>query len=302
MDKKIKQGRSNETQDQILIIEGDLDNFLIDPDIGINTTYIKPSKLTNFNLRVFDMLIICCPGLFIETRAAREVQKFILRGKPLLTTDWCLNTVIERIAPGFICHNGKFTKREEIDLELKDPDHSLVRGMESGIFRNKWCIQAKSMPFNVLTDQVEILISSKIMKQKFDTDACLVAFAKGRGLIVHSLIHLNILDMTPLVKNILLCSQMRRIPQQTPLPDLPTITGERHQRDPRIPLMVEFKLETPSNPQKQCLFCEGDFGSRERAYQCSFCGALYHKTELELYLRTKNTCYKCKKVIVLPTE
>ncbi|MFX0211947.1 MAG: hypothetical protein ACFFDT_38585 [Candidatus Hodarchaeota archaeon] len=182
--KKIgKQKKKKKAQDHILIVEGDLDNVSIDLVAGIITTHTNPSKLSNFDIQAFDMMIICSPGRFIETRSVRKIQIFVLKGKPLLTSDWCLNTVIERIAPGFIQHNGKFTKREEIDLELKNPDHFLVQGINQAIFQNKCIIQAKTMPFEVLTDEVEVLTCSKILKRRYDSEACLVAFPKGQGLI-----------------------------------------------------------------------------------------------------------------------
>ena len=59
-------------------------------------------QILDLDLNQYDLIVIGCPGLEVPRQAYPKIEEFVLKGGWLLTTDWCIQSIIEPIFPGFI--------------------------------------------------------------------------------------------------------------------------------------------------------------------------------------------------------
>ncbi|CAF1179688.1 unnamed protein product [Didymodactylos carnosus] len=92
----------------------------------------------------------------------------------------------------YIRHNGKSTGDEVVGIQVVDPNNHLVKGFlqASKQAEPQWWLESGSHPIEIVDKQkVRVLIRSKILGQKYQSDAVLVTFDCGKGNVIHMISH-----------------------------------------------------------------------------------------------------------------
>jgi hypothetical protein len=178
-----------------------------------NFIYAKQKKLLHENefdqildidLNQYDLIVIGCPGLELPRQAHAQIKDFVLNGGHLLTTDWCIQSIIEPIFPGFIAPSKNRTEDDVVSCMVLKPNHPYLEGVEEEMRRLsnqssdedvefKWWLEYRSFPIRVLQQKaVQILIVSWDIKELWGEAPVLVYFDYGNngGRVIHSISHL----------------------------------------------------------------------------------------------------------------
>jgi hypothetical protein len=139
------------------------------------------------DIREFDVVFIGCPGHLNLTDWKEKLTEFVVDGGVLLTTDWCLENVVQKVFPQRIKWQG--TAGGKYPLRVVTPAHPLLEGI-GDIQDHLWVIEAGSYKIGVVDHKnVEVLLDApKIGKPA----AVLVAFPVGKGLVVHAISHFHL--------------------------------------------------------------------------------------------------------------
>ena len=204
-----------ERHGKILAIDGDFEKpkKVVPHLYGFEKKVIKPKDILKIDLNLYDVVLIGCPGNADELQssiARSKIRDFVLNGGWLLTTDWALYNIIEKIFPGYIRWNQKRTDDAVVACQILEPNHPFLEGVIGEIQQNKWSKQAtsntkkeefrwwlenKSFPIQIMNpDDVRILIASHELKKKWDEAPVLVEFNYGSkgGKIVHMISHTHL--------------------------------------------------------------------------------------------------------------
>lgn len=194
--------------------------------LAIRGKYEKPDKIIKFiyaskkeivNPKVahkkdfsqFDVVFVGCPGSDILKSGLSKFREYVMDGGWLLTTDWCIRTIVEHVFPGYIHWAGEKTADAVVQCEMVDPHHPFLDGVQSEITTGKyskgskgkasatfsWWLEDKSFPITVdRPDAVHVLIKSNELGQKWRKDPVLVYFDVGKkgGKVIHLISHTHL--------------------------------------------------------------------------------------------------------------
>jgi len=165
---------------------------------------IGPSQVPKTRLSNYDVVLIGCPGSEIPKSGMSKFRDYVMDGGWLLTTDWCLRTIVENVFPGYIRWAGEKTNDAVVQCELVDPHHPFLDGVLSEITSGKyskkgkgysteaptfsWWLEDKSFPITIdRPDAVHVLIKSDEIGLKWRKDPVLVYFDVGKkgGKVIH---------------------------------------------------------------------------------------------------------------------
>jgi hypothetical protein len=139
-------------------------------------------------LRADQVLIINCPGQF-SPAGLEAVRLFVARGGTLVSTDWALETTVQRAFPGTIQYTGRPTRDDVVAVSWVHPDAAFTRGVEVPGQTISWWLEASSYPIRVLDRRVTVLVRSREMGERYGEDALVVTFDYGEGTVVHLTSH-----------------------------------------------------------------------------------------------------------------
>lgn len=151
-------------------------------------TSVSPGQLGQVELDPRQLLVINCPGTGLE-RAIPRIREFVNAGGSLFTTDWALTHVVEAAFPGYIAYNQRPTRDDVVRIEIKDRENPFVQGVMSPDADPQWWLEGSSYPIKVLRPEVNVLITSKDMEEKYGEAAIAVTFNVGRGELFHLVSH-----------------------------------------------------------------------------------------------------------------
>lgn len=139
-------------------------------------------------LRADQILIVNCPGSFEEEGIAK-IRKFVANGGTLITTDWALETTLQRAFPEFCAWNHVSTGDDVVEVSWINPDSPYTQGVEVPNQTISWWLEGSSYPIRVLDERVQVLMRSKEMGERYEEDALVVAFSYGEGMAFHLTSH-----------------------------------------------------------------------------------------------------------------
>jgi hypothetical protein len=139
-------------------------------------------------LRADQVLIINCPGEFSATDL-ETIRQFVARGGSLITTDWALETTVQRAFPGTIEYTGRSTADDVVQVSWVHPEHPFTRGVEVPGQTISWWLEGASYPIRILDRRVTVLVRSEQMGQRYGQDPLVVTFDYGEGTVVHLTSH-----------------------------------------------------------------------------------------------------------------
>jgi hypothetical protein len=139
-------------------------------------------------LRADQVLIVNCPGQFTPD-GLEAVRRFVAAGGTLITTDWALQTTVQRAFPGTIEYTGQATADDVVKVSWVNPDSPYTRGVEVPGHAISWWLEGSSYPIRILDRRVTVLVRSDEMARKYKEDPLVVTFDYGEGTVFHLTSH-----------------------------------------------------------------------------------------------------------------
>ena len=177
-------------ESDIVIVRGQFD-FIeqVFSGIGLKHKAIGAESLDSIELNPEQIVFINCPGN-VEKKGLRKLVTFVENGGFLFTTDWALKHIIEPGFPGYIKYNGRSTADEVVRVEIMSEEDPFLKSLIGNNDDPQWWLEGSSYPIQVLDeDNVEVLVKSKDIKQRYDESAVFVSFDHGQGKIYHMISH-----------------------------------------------------------------------------------------------------------------
>jgi hypothetical protein len=181
----------------VLVVEGSYDHVETVLDLlGLQheRVNIKHLEKTRFERR--KVILINCSSESPSLGTVERLRRFVEQGGYLLTTDWGIENVLRRAFPEYlkpIQKGGRnvITPNEVISIKAvpRAKRHFLLSGttLADGA---KWWLEESSYPFEILKpDEVELLIESEDLEEKYGTRAVAATFRYGKGRVFHMLGH-----------------------------------------------------------------------------------------------------------------
>lgn len=203
-----------ERHGKILAIDGDFEKpkKIIQHIYASEKKVIKPKDILKTDLNLYDIVLIGCPGKAdaLQSSIARsKIKDFVSNGGWLLTTDWCIHYIVDKIFPGFITWNQKRTEDAVVACQILEPNHPFLEGVIGEIQQSKWSkqstantkkeefrwwLETKSFPVKVINSEVRILIASHEIKRKWGEAPVMVEFSYGQkgGRVIHMISHTHL--------------------------------------------------------------------------------------------------------------
>ena len=142
------------------------------------------------DLSRYSVVIINCAGN-LSRDLLPAIQRYVYNGGYLLTTDWCLQNVIERCFPDFAQWNGDLSYSGLVNARVVDDSIQLLANTVPSAY---WYLDDKSQIIGYLNyDRVKVLVQSSDLA-RFDTNHMGVlafTFNCGKGKVLHLVGHFD---------------------------------------------------------------------------------------------------------------
>jgi len=177
-------------QSDIIVSKGEYD-FIeqVFNGIGLKHNRVSPEQFEDIDLDPEKIIFINCPGR-VTTKGLRNLVTFVENGGFLFTTDWALKYVIEPGFPGYIEHNNRHTRDEVVRVEIITDDDPFLQSLIGPNDDPQWWLETSSYPINIINKkEVDILIKSKEIEEKYGESAVFITFDYGKGKVYHMISH-----------------------------------------------------------------------------------------------------------------
>jgi hypothetical protein len=190
------------------------------------------------DLRGFDALFIGCPGSIKLQKWEDPLMTFLHEGGVLLTTDWCLKNVVQKLFPQTVRKKG--TAQGRFPLRVLMPEHPLLAGI-SDCAGTPWVVEGWSHRILVQDPQrVQVILDAPGMG---DPSAVMVAFEVGKGVVVHAISHFHLQGSDKsgeyvsayILTNVIDEAMRRRHPEPAP-PRIRVLKSD----EPKLPLRIRI--------------------------------------------------------------
>jgi hypothetical protein len=153
--------------------------------------HLDPMQLARADWDRMQVLLINCPGQ-LPDEARERIAPWVRGGGYLLTTDWALKHVLERVFPGTVRHNGKESADCVVRVQSSgDESDPLLDGFLEDGREPLWWLETASYPIEVLdAGRVRVLVRSPEIAHRWGQDPVVVTFDEGQGTVLHLLSHL----------------------------------------------------------------------------------------------------------------
>jgi hypothetical protein len=141
------------------------------------------------NLEPYHVVLVGCPGE-LSPAWINPVENYVKRGGYLVTTDWSLENLIPKVAPGFISAGGKGDGMYSIRLVADN--HPFLADVNPDRL-GQWDIETSSDLVRIEnSEMVKVLIDSPKLQESKKHGAIMVTFPLEKGHIVHFVSHLHL--------------------------------------------------------------------------------------------------------------
>ena len=150
---------------------------------------VDPSAFEAFGPSPEQIVFLNCPGK-VDKEGVRNLRNFVEKGGFLFTTDWALKHVIEPGFPGTLRYNGKATGDEVVRVEIDAKEDPFLKSLIGEGDDPQWWIEGSSYPIEILDkNNVEVLVRSKEVKEKYGESPVFTSFNYGKGKVYHMISH-----------------------------------------------------------------------------------------------------------------
>ncbi|MBI5175636.1 MAG: hypothetical protein HY986_22310 [Candidatus Melainabacteria bacterium] len=157
---------------------------------GLPFTRITSNKLKETDLAQTRILVVNC-GANLDAGAVQRVRDFVSGGGYLLTTDWALDSCLEKAFPGYVEWNSDYTESSIVDAVVVDEDPVLLVGVPRVAY---WKLENRSQTVKVLRGrEVQVLARSRDLMQRECSNLGILAltFPYGAGRVLHLVGHFD---------------------------------------------------------------------------------------------------------------
>lgn len=170
------------SESSIIIVAGSYDKVEMVLDmIKVPYVLIQPDEVGQIELKPNQILIINCPGNVYE-EALTKVQNFVKQGGFLFTTDWALQSILEKIFPKYVKYNQRPTGDDCVAVQVVDKTNKFLEGLFKSDDEPIWWLESSSYPIEILDkEKVKVLVTSKEMEQKYGEAPIVITFDFGDG-------------------------------------------------------------------------------------------------------------------------
>ena len=150
---------------------------------------VDPSAFEAFGPSPEQIVFLNCPGK-VDQEGVRNLRNFVEKGGFLFTTDWALKHVIEPGFPGTLRYNGRATGDEVVRVEIDAKEDPFLKSLIGEGDDPQWWIEGSSYPIEILDkNNVEVLVRSKEVKEKYGESPVFTSFNYGKGKVYHMISH-----------------------------------------------------------------------------------------------------------------
>ncbi|CAF1317583.1 unnamed protein product [Didymodactylos carnosus] len=178
--------------DTVIVVPGTYDHIhQVLENLNIKFKTVTQHDLLTYPLREEQTVYVNCASSF-PPDVAHHLRKFVENGGQLITTDWALANVLQIAFPEKVRHNGTTTGDEVVGIQVADPNNHLVKGFlpAAKLAEPLWWLESSSYPIEIIDKQnVRVLIRSKELGEKYESDAVLITFDCGKGNVIHMISH-----------------------------------------------------------------------------------------------------------------
>ncbi len=159
-------------------------------NFGLPFTKITQNELPSTDLTGTKILTINC-GCVLNQAAIVTVRRFVENGGYLLSTDWALDSCLQKAFPGYVEWNSNETEKGVVDAVVVDRDPILLAGVPKVAH---WQLEDKSQMVRVIKGRsVQVLARSReLASQDQDRLGILaLSFPFGQGRVLHLVGHFD---------------------------------------------------------------------------------------------------------------
>jgi hypothetical protein len=159
-------------------------------NFGLPSTKISPNAIARADLSRSKILVVNC-GANFDADGLEKIRDFVAHGGFLMTTDWALDSCLQKAFPGYVEWNGAYTDNSVVDAVVVDRDPDLTRGVPRVGF---WKLEDKSQTVQVIRKlEVQVLVRSRQLMGREPSELGILAltFPYGDGQILHLVGHFD---------------------------------------------------------------------------------------------------------------
>jgi len=160
--------------------------------INLPHTLIQPDQLHLVKLNPEQTLYINCHPTGYNPAAYEKVRQFINDGGQVISTDYTLNTLLQFVFPNTLRYDGASSQDETIGIVInnEEKDDEVLKGFKN---EETWRLAGGSHPITILDEKnVKVLISSPQLGKLKASDAILIRFEYGKGVVYHMISHFEL--------------------------------------------------------------------------------------------------------------
>ena len=180
-----KQALADLKPEDILVTPGEYDQ--IQQVLGIfkipHAVGIPDSKAR----KTAQIMLVNCPGNALDHHT-NGVKKWVAAGGYLITTDWAVRP-LQAMFPSHIRWTGDTTADTCVQLDVNEKSTDLLNYDQATDELPIWWLEGSSYPFRVSED-VDIMLTSKELKDRYGSSLVAVSWDYGEGKVVHIISHL----------------------------------------------------------------------------------------------------------------
>ncbi len=159
-------------------------------DLGVPYTTINTGDVEGYDLSETKVIVVDCPG-GLSPVAMNKLRDFVARGGYLFTTDWLLDSLIEKTFPGYIAWNKAVARKKMYDANLLGKDPQL----------HKYTVTSAYWKMDIHCHLIHIINKAAVRPLAFSRSLILedpdhkgylaVMFPFGRGYVMHMTAHFD---------------------------------------------------------------------------------------------------------------
>jgi hypothetical protein len=159
--------------------------------LGLPCKTMDKRELDSYDLSQAQVLVIDCGPKNLSYQAGMKIREFVCRGGYLITTDWMLDRLDQKIFPGYIAWNGAMNTQRLYDASIVGKDPVLFR---HAVTRANWKMDIHCHLIRVINKElVRVLaVSPTLAKDDPDGQGILaVVFPFEKGYVMHMTAHFD---------------------------------------------------------------------------------------------------------------
>jgi len=160
--------------------------------IDMPHSVIQPNELHTVKLNPQQTLYINCHPAGYSPEAYEKVRQFINDGGQVISTDYTLNTLLQHVFPNTLRYDGASAQDETIPIVINEneKEDEILKGFKN---EETWRLAGGSHPITILDEKnVKVLISSPELSKFKASNAVLIRFEFGKGVVYHMISHFEL--------------------------------------------------------------------------------------------------------------